>query len=186
MPSAEKAIANGVDLAKSVDWNVVIGLDKLAAVCGFERWHQVPWSETETRILEYVGKVPTLVDSTGVGDPIVERLQSKRMAVFEGFHISSASKQKLMEGLAVAIQSRGVLIPDGPIRAELDNFEYVYTRTGVRYSAPEGYHDDCVVALALAVQKRLQVMPMLMAGATPGGGVRVSPWLGDMGENEDG
>jgi hypothetical protein len=37
---------------------------------------------------------------------------------------------------------------------ELETFEYEYTRTGVRYSAPEGLHDDCVCALALAVHKR--------------------------------
>ena len=35
----------------------------------------------------------------------------------------------------------------------MESFEYEQTRTGVRYSAPEGLHDDCVVALALAVQK---------------------------------
>lgn len=34
---------------------------------------------------------------------------------------------------------------------ELESFEYEYTRTGVRYTAPEGMHDDCVMALALAV-----------------------------------
>jgi hypothetical protein len=38
------------------------------------------------------------------------------------------------------------------IVAELEEFGYEYTRTGVRYSAPEGLHDDTVCALALAVQ----------------------------------
>ena len=36
---------------------------------------------------------------------------------------------------------------------ELEQFEYEYTRTGVRYSAPDGQHDDTVCALALAVSK---------------------------------
>jgi len=26
----------------------------------------------------------------------------------------------------------------------------IYTNTGVRYTAPVGFHDDCVMALALA------------------------------------
>lgn len=181
MPSDQRAVAAGVDLAKSVDWNVVIGLDRLQMVCGFERWHQTPWDTTEQRILELVGTTPTMVDSTGVGDPIVERLQQKRMGVFEGYHFSAASKQKLMEGLAVVIQSHALSIPDGPIRAELDNFEYVYTRTGVRYSAPEGYHDDCVMALALAVAKYRQIYPALNLNATVAGETRVSPWLGGNG-----
>jgi hypothetical protein len=57
-----------------------------------------------------------------------------------------------MEGLAVAIQQREITFPEGPITNELNAFEYEYTRTGVRYSAPEGMHDDCVMALALAVE----------------------------------
>jgi hypothetical protein len=35
----------------------------------------------------------------------------------------------------------------------LEQFEFEYTRTGVRYSAPAGLHDDCVCALALAWHK---------------------------------
>jgi hypothetical protein len=59
-----------------------------------------------------------------------------------------------MEGLAVAIQQQAITYPDGAIVNELEAFEYVYTRTGTRYSAPEGMHDDCVMALALAVAGR--------------------------------
>jgi hypothetical protein len=91
-----------------------------------------------------------------------------------------------MEGLAVAIQSEKVSFPDGPIRKELEVYEYEFTRTGVRYSAPEdmGYHDDCVCALALAVMhfshhsKMLHVSPAVLARAripVPGSmGVRTS------------
>jgi hypothetical protein len=35
---------------------------------------------------------------------------------------------------------------------ELEVFEYQYTATGVKYSAPSGFHDDAVMALALAWQ----------------------------------
>jgi hypothetical protein len=174
--SEEAPVACGVDLAKSVDWTVVIGLDRKAAVSGFARW-QSPWDVTEKRILDLVGRTPTLIDSTGVGDPIVERLQKTRHNTFEGFHFSSSSKQKLMEGLAVAIQSGAVRFPDGAIRAELDVFEYQYTRTGVRYGAPEGHHDDCVMALALAVEHHRQHAPRSFAVA-PVGTARISPWLG--------
>ncbi len=39
------------------------------------------------------------------------------------------------------------------MRPKTESFEYEATRTGVRYTAPEGLHDDCVVALALANEK---------------------------------
>lgn len=178
--SDEKPIAIGIDLAKSHDWTVVVGLDKFGRCCGFERW-QGPWEITEERILALVGRTPTLIDSTGVGDPIVERLQKKRRNVFEGFHFTSSSKQRLMEGLVVAVQQGEITFPDGPIRSEMETFEYTYTRTGVRYTAPEGFHDDCVMALALAVEKYRAIKPSLRS-ANPGGSTRISPWLGQIGE----
>ena len=33
----------GVDLAKAVDWTVVIGMDTDGAVCRYERWQRIPW-----------------------------------------------------------------------------------------------------------------------------------------------
>jgi len=55
-----------------------------------------------------------------------------------------------MEELALTIQQQLIGVPEGPITTELESFEYELTRTGVRYSAPGGLHDDCVCALALA------------------------------------
>ena len=145
----------GWDLAKSVDWTVGVGLDINGAVCRFERF-QKPWGETERFILRTIENDPAAIDSTGVGDPIVEMLQRELVRI-ESFKFTSSSKQQLMEGLAVAIQAGTVRFPDGPIVTELEAFEYEYTRTGVRYSAPQGMYDDCVCALALAVYKWNQI-----------------------------
>ena len=149
--SMKEPNAWGWDLAKSQDWTVGIGLDEQGMVCRFERW-QRPWEQTVPLIDSMTGSLPALVDSTGVGDPIVERLQ-KGGSNFEGYKFTAQSKQQLMEGLALAIQQRHVGFPEGQIVNELEAFEYVYTRTGVLYSAPEGMTDDCVCALALAVSK---------------------------------
>jgi hypothetical protein len=143
----------GIDLAKSVDWSVAIALDKNFRTCRFERW-QSPWPETMARIRKMVGHTKAYVDSTGVGDPVVDTLQRGGYHNFEGFKFNSSSKQMLMEGLSVAIQQREITFPNGIIRSELENFEYEYTRSGVRYSAPSGLHDDCVCALALAVYNK--------------------------------
>jgi len=148
--SSAPTIAWGVDLAKSVDWTVAIGMDAHGQVTRIERF-QVPWRETIGRLGLLLGDTRSLIDSTGVGDPIVETLQRQARAI-EGFKFTAQSKQQLMEGLAVAIQRREVGFPEGPIVAELEAFEYQATRTGVRYAAPEGMHDDCVCALALAWQ----------------------------------
>ena len=143
----------GWDLAKSVDWTVGIGLDRQGQVSRFERY-QASWQDTIARIRRSTGATQALVDSTGVGDPILEHLQ-KNTTNFEGLKFTQLTKQQLMEGLAAAIQSQAISFPDGQIVSELEQFGYEYTQTGgCRYSAPEGFHDDCVVALALAVRKR--------------------------------
>ncbi len=139
----------GVDLAKSTDWTVAIGLAANGRWCRFERW-QGPWESTIGRLKSLIGDTRAIVDSTGVGDPIVESLQRELPRV-EGFKFSSQSKQRIMEGLAVAFQSRRTTVSDGLWRNETESFEYEYSRTGVRYTAPEGMHDDCVCAHALAV-----------------------------------
>lgn len=156
--SAVPPAVMGWDLAKSEDWTVGIGLDANGTVCAFERWnkHQLPpgmagdyWAATVARIRSLVARVPALVDSTGLGDPVFEQIASG-MPNVGPFVFTKTSKQQLMEGLAVGIQQRQIGFPEGVIAQELRDFEYVYTRTGVSYSAPAGLHDDAVVALALA------------------------------------
>jgi hypothetical protein len=151
--SSGPAVVWGIDLAKSSDWTVAIALDENGNVCACERW-QGPWEDTIGRIIGLTDQTPSLVDSTGVGDPVLESLQKRgreQGARYEGFKFSSSSKQQIMEGLAVAIQQRQITFPEGVIVSELPAFEFEYTRPGVRYTAPSGLHDDAVCALALAV-----------------------------------
>ena len=142
-------VAFGIDLAKSVDWTVIVGLDQDGNVAYFDRF-QMDWHNTKQNIIR-LPKCPILVDSTGVGDPILEDLQREGVMI-QGLKFTSSSKQQLMEGLQAAIHQGKICYPDGIISQELEVFEYQYTATGVKYSAPSGYHDDAVMALALAWQ----------------------------------
>lgn len=157
--SSLPAVCYGVDLAKTTDWTVIIGLDKNRQVCHFERF-QKDWRQTLQHIKALPKKVPMAIDSTGVGDPIGEDVARSQEDV-KLVKFTSATKQQLMEGLAMSIQGRKILFPKmttekmksddpGHIQKELKDFEFQYTRTGVRYGAPEGQHDDCVCGLALA------------------------------------
>jgi hypothetical protein len=149
----------GVDLAKSQDYTVAVALDKDGAVCRLDRW-QAPWSVTRERLAKMLGDRPAQIDSTGVGDPIVEDLR-KVCRRAEGFKFTSQSKQQLMEGLQIAVQGRDIRYPDGWLRAELESFGYRYSGRNVSYEATTG-HDDGVCALALAVHARRQKKPLIM------------------------
>ena len=57
----------------------------------------------------------------------------------------------------MAIEQRQVSWPAAwtTLTDELRRFEYAIGPSGaITYSAPAGYHDDCVIALALAVSRR--------------------------------
>jgi hypothetical protein len=157
--SKGKVACWGVDLAKSHDFTVAVGLDADGAVCQLERW-QAPWLVTKERLAHLIAEKPAQIDSTGVGDPIVEDLQRVCRRV-EGFKFTSPSKQQLMEGLQIAIQTRDIRFPEGWLRAELESFGYRYSGRHVSYEATAG-HDDGVCALALAVYARRTRRPMTM------------------------
>ena len=156
----------GIDLASKRDYTVLVGLDGAGNVA---RVHKIQrkWRQTIPYIRRVVGSTPALVDSTGVGDPVVEELSvppsmtevelsdhaiSEYMALsnFQGFIFTQKSKQQIMEGLQIDVDKQAFTMPEGYLADEMRDFEFVYTRTGVSYSAPEGYHDDAVCALALA------------------------------------
>jgi hypothetical protein len=141
-------VVYGLDLAKSTDYTVLIGLDANNVVCYFDRW-QGDWSFTLSKVKAVIANTLTIVDSTGVGDPIAEMLDNLGCNIIP-FNFSNKSKQQLMEGLAVSIQKNNIKFPSGIISEELMVFEYSAVGNKVTYSAPNGFHDDCVMALALA------------------------------------
>jgi hypothetical protein len=154
MQPAKGLISIGIDLAKKHDWTVITALNDDGGCCAFDRF-QAPWIATIPRLANFIRKFPgcrVLVDATGVGDPVLEALQQELSYNFnvEGYVFSTQSKQRLMEGLAVSIQKHKVSILEGVMMDEMMSFGYEYTKTGVRYSAPAGDHDDCVMSFALA------------------------------------
>ncbi len=144
------SIVFGVDLGHNRDWTVVCGLDERCHVCVLERW-QLDWRQSRRRILDLIKDTPTLVSSDGAGDPIIEDL-NRSHGDLQGFKFTTPSKQNLMEILAFFIQCKKLGFPDGWLSNELESFEYVYTGDWVYYSAPEGFYDDSVYALSLAVK----------------------------------
>jgi hypothetical protein len=155
--TGEPVVAWGWDVASRVDWTVGVGLDRAGKIARFVRFRE-KWDATEERIYSVTGATPALIDATGVGAPISERLSSRAQAqyatdVYEPYTFTAPSKQRLLEHLAVALQADECDVLEGVMQLEMEAFEYVYTRTATRYSAPEGMHDDCVCALALAKLK---------------------------------
>ncbi len=155
-PDPGRGYVIGWDPAKHADASVVTVLDTdTSHVVAWDRFLGMDYTVQLGRvagIAERYNGATVLMDSTGVGDPLLEALIGKGVSAV-GFQFTSTTKQQLVEHLAVQIEQQAVTFPPLPVlKAELQAFQYELTRAGnVRYSAPEGMHDDAVMSLALAV-----------------------------------
>lgn len=151
----------GVDLAKTIDFTVLTVVDSVTReVVAFERFQDLSWSIQKLRVQELAARYNNalcVVDCTGVGDPITEDLQRVGLSLWysgekPGFKFTNDSKNQLINNLAIAIEQRRITFPSEPILVdELNSYEYSITDSGkIKYNAPDGKHDDCVISLALA------------------------------------
>jgi hypothetical protein len=145
----------GVDIAKHIDFTVLTTIDiKTKQVVDWQRVNQEDYGLIKQRITakaKEFNNAEIVLDSTGVGDPVYDDLLRAGLNIIP-FKFTNSSKIQLIENLVIAIQNKTISFPSIPeLVNELDIFEYSKTPGGaVKYSAPSGYHDDCVISLALA------------------------------------
>jgi hypothetical protein len=150
----------GIDLGKYQDWTVITPFDlNDFRLCKQERFNQIDWPMQKARIESAYyrygmsGYPRTLIDRTGVGDPITDDLMAAGLSRIEPFAFTGSSRENLLQHLSMLIEQDKVRIPDDPgLINEFESFRYELTGTGkVRMSVPEGVHDDRVMSAALAV-----------------------------------
>jgi len=146
----------GVDLAKHSDYTVLTIIDRYDwHVVFWERFKDLDWRMQKLKIAHLSLKYNNAlcrIDSSGVGDPIVEELISDGVPI-DPYKFTSVSKRELIENLMIKIEQQEIAIPKiSVLLDELKSFSYYISEQGnLRYSAPSGQHDDCVISLALAV-----------------------------------
>lgn len=81
-----------------------------------------------------------------------------------GVQLTNATKANLVESLALAFEQAAIrILPDPILIGELQAYEMQRLPSGLlRYSAPDGMHDDAVMALALAWQGIQDSGPLLL------------------------
>ena len=147
----------GLDLAKVEDFTVLVILNDKAEVVFCDRFHRLDWSVQVQRILAACARYNNAlvyIDSTGSGEPIYETLLNKGLDV-QPYCLTARTKAALIDNLVMMFERREITLPTVTLWPEgideLEAFEYSVTNSGHRRSgAPSGYHDDCVIALALA------------------------------------
>jgi len=130
-------------------------MNKARHVVAFERFNKIDWVYQKRKIISVAKKyngARVLIDSTGVGDPIYDDLS--REVDVRGYKFTHASKNDLINNLGIHVSERTVSFPNIPeLVQELKIFGHVKPGSKkVVYEAPDGYHDDCVIGLALAAE----------------------------------
>lgn len=145
----------GVDLAQHEDWTVLIALNKnTRTVEYFDRFNQIDFTIQKPRIeaaLRRFGNPTCNMDATGGYETVVQDLNLRGLRI-NGLKFTKELKHQLVTNLMLLIEQGQIKFPNIPeLVQELKDYGYEITLHGnIRYGAPEGMHDDCVMALALA------------------------------------
>lgn len=145
----------GVDVAASVDYTVITVLDaKTKEMVHMDRFNRVDYPVLEDRIAACYEKwhlTGMVVEANSIGQGVIDHLQNRGLNIMP-FTTTNATKHVIIQNLQSAFEHGQIKIIDDPVLVgELLSFESKKTSSGnFTYSAPEGQHDDTVVALALA------------------------------------
>lgn len=145
----------GVDWGRMNDATVFSVVDcNERALVNFDRMTQTDYMLQVTRLKALCGRfrpVAVIAETNSMGGPLVEQLQREGLPVI-GFDTTNASKAEIIDGLALAFERGDIrIVNDSVLITELQAYESTRLPSGlVRYGAPEGLHDDCVMSLALA------------------------------------
>jgi len=145
----------GVDWGKLNDFTVISVIDATRGACVFQdRFNQIDYTLQLKRLRAVYDRFkPDLIipERNSMGEPLIEQLIADELPV-QPFTTTAASKKIAVEALALAFEQGELkIVPDPVLIGELQAYEMKRLPSGMlRYSAPEGMHDDCVTALMLA------------------------------------
>ncbi len=144
----------GVDWGKHEDYTVCsVGCRDCRREVAIDRYHGIEYHLQRQRLMAMAEKwnvYEILAESNAMGDPNIEELQYAGLPVY-GFATTAATKPGLIEGLVLAFErEEGKFLDDIIATSELEAYEMRLRQTGRPvFSAPEGVHDDTVIARAL-------------------------------------
>ncbi len=155
----------GCDWAKYQDFSVFTVIDTATReLVHMARYNRLEYQYQMDRLLGLCELFcPVAVSSEETGNVALQeqlrrleyfdRVQGKRTEIpLVDYKATNASKGELVQALALAFERKDIKILNDPVLiGELQAFKFERTDAGnLRYSAPEGFHDDCVTSLMQA------------------------------------
>lgn len=161
----------GVDLAKYEDYSVFTVIDTTTKEqCHMDRSNRIDYTMQIKRLEDLCKRfeAKSVVMESNANDTTIELARKVGLPIRE-FRTTNESKQNIIEGLMLGLEQGKLKILNDPVLiGELQAFEA--TRLpggGLRYAAPAGYHDDTVMALALAWDAAKDSQPVTVQSYQP-------------------
>ena len=151
-------LVGGLDWAQKVDYTALsIGCATCQKEIGIWRLKGVDYATQRDFIKEIIGKfekVDVLAEQNSIGLPNIEQLWADGLSIIP-FTTSNSSKAGIVQGLRLAFQQGSwKWVDDRDAWLELEAFEMKLSRSGLpTFSAPEGLHDDTVIARCLMLHQ---------------------------------
>ena len=147
----------GIDLGRADDYTVLTIFNEIGQMVYCDRWRQNSWANIVNQITNKLNEYQAyaMVEVNSIGDAIFEQIQNNINFKdrLEAFVTTSKSKQDIIEQLMVGNQNKEVTFLDRDwLRKEFEVFTYEYNpkTKSIKYSAPNGFHDDGVMSTAIA------------------------------------
>lgn len=173
----------GIDLARYQDFTVIDGFDIYRRHSYHKKFGHEPWSMQIKRIVEAARMYPGVlwIDQTGLGDPIVERLQSEYFLPANGVKFNYENKVSMLNELRMALSTDGA-VELAPVPETLQALNSVVTSRSQAgrdiIGDASGHVPDEIVSLGLAMWG-LKHVPLGMKES--GYGTMEQPELDDFG-----
>jgi hypothetical protein len=151
----------GIDLGRQNDFTVLTIVNNFNQVVFVYRERRTNWATITDNIVSILQKynAKAIVEVNSIGDVIYEQIYRKYRKV-EPFHTTNSNKDEIINNLIVAINDHTLILPTKELFEPLDTelrvftFEYSTKSRKIRYFAPAGHHDDCVMSLAFALEAK--------------------------------
>ena len=150
----------GLDLGKHRDHSVLAIIKKENETLKLTHLHQFPLKTPYATVIGYVKTIcdrwqtihTVLTDMTGVGEYVTEDMKNAGINQTQGIKFTQETKEKMATLLKQHMTQKTLKIPyDSNLIAELNAEHFQLTKEGkIKFSHPEGTHDDRFWALCLA------------------------------------
>lgn len=153
--AVDGTIVFGIDWGRKEDYTVISIMDADTKIqVSMERFSKIGWDTQKKAVMSAIEKwKPSFIaaEENSMGDVLISDMREFGVDIIP-FYTTNDSKRMIIEELSLDIEKKNIVLLNEPVQTrELQAFQMDRTKAGkITYNAATGFHDDTVIALAIA------------------------------------